>query len=245
MNSYFPGPADHVPAELVRDFDIFELPPGIEDPLLKWGELLEPGTPPIIYTPRNGGHWIFLDYEDIREAYRNDNLFSNYQTPIPPLEPYPVMQPQGVDPPEHKKFRSLLAPLFTPIAVKRMEEELLRINAVSNIYRRVKQDMSFRGIRMKCNDRVVLPNNIANRNASVFANPTVIDLERVVNTHLSFGAGPHRCIGSHLAKAEIMIALQEWLRRIPDFSLQPGVVIEAYLGPVMGMRNLPLIWRTE
>ena len=406
MNSYFPGPADHVPVELIRDFDIFELPPGIEDPLLKWGELLEPGTPPIIYTPRNGGHWIFLDYEDIREAYRNDDLFSNYQTPIPPLEPYPVMQPQGVDPPEHKKFRSLLAPLFTPIAVKRMEEELrrrsatliegfvqtgscdfvrefssvlptgmflylmgmpedrlpefhqlsdvfmrsndeavraeninqiyavigdyldyraghlgedlgsvllkardehgkpferidilncgfllfvagldtvtstmtyiwrylaltpearralcgmlderpklvgaceelLRINAVSNIYRRVKQDMSFRGIRMKRNDRVVLPNNIANRNASVFANPTVIDLEREVNTHLTFGAGPHRCIGSHLAKAEIMIALQEWLRRIPDFSLQPGVAIEAYLGPVMGMRNLPLVWSLE
>ena len=405
MNSYFPGPPDHVPAELIRDFDIFALPPGIEDPLVKWGELLAPDMPKIIYTKRNGGHWIFLDYEDIREGYRNDDGFSTYQTPIPPIDPHPVMQPQGVDPPEHKKFRSLLAPLFTPMAVKRMEselrrrssglvqeiadrgscdfvrdfsailptgmflylmgmseerlpefhalsdvfmrsndeavraaniqqiyaviedyldwraqhpgddmgslllnardengepfprmdvlncafllfvagldtvtstmtyiwrylaitpearhkiagmlddrekliaasEELLRINAVSNIYRRVKHDTTFHGIRMKRNDRVVLPNNVANRDGSVFSNPTTIDLEREVNTHLTFGAGPHRCIGSHLAKAEVMIALQEWLRRIPDFSLEPGVKIEAYLGPVMGMRNLPLVWKS-
>ena len=97
---------------------------------------------------------------------------------------------------------------------------------------------------MKKNDRVVLPNNVANRDGSVFSNPTTIDLEREVNTHLTFGAGPHRCIGSHLAKAEVMIALQEWLRRIPDFSLEPGVKIEAYLGPVMGMRNLPLVWKS-
>lgn len=401
---YAPGPADHVAPELVRDFDIFALPPGVEDPIAHWATLVGDDTPPIFYTPCNGGHWVLLDYEHIREAYRDHARFSTYQTPVPPIEPYPVMQPQGVDPPEHKRFRSLLAPLFTPAAIARMEneirrhareliapfagrgrcdfvrefsavlptgmflhlmgmpeerlaefhalsdvfmrsndeavraaniadiyaviddhlawrathpgdadlasvllgardehgqpfphqdllncgfllfvagldtvtstmtciwrflatdetarhhlraslanrerlsaatEELLRINAVANLYRRVQQDLEFHGVRMRRNDRVVLPNSIANRNARVFANPTTIDLEREVNTHMTFGVGPHRCIGAHLAKAEIMVSLQEWLVRIPDFRLEPGVGIEAYTGPVMGMRNLPLRW---
>ena len=111
---YFPGPPDHVPLELIHEFDIYQFSPGVNDPLEQWGNLLASDAPRIFYTHHNGGHWVFLDYEDVREAFRNDARFSTFQTPIPPIEPYPVMQPQGVDPPEHKKFRSLLAPLFTP-----------------------------------------------------------------------------------------------------------------------------------
>ena len=107
---YFPGPPDHVPLELIHEFDIYQFSPGVNDPLEQWGNLLASDAPRIFYTHHNGGHWVFLDYEDVREAFRNDARFSTFQTPIPPIEPYPVMQPQGVDPPEHKKFRSLLAP---------------------------------------------------------------------------------------------------------------------------------------
>ena len=121
---YFPGPPDHVPRELVHEFDIYRFSPGVNDPLEQWGKLLASDAPRIFYTHHNGGHWVFLDYEDVREAFRNDALFSTFQTPVPPIEPYPVMQPQGVDPPEHKKFRSLLAPLFTPAAVAKMHAEL-------------------------------------------------------------------------------------------------------------------------
>ena len=109
---YFPSPPDHVPAGRMHEFDIYRFSPGVNDPLEQWGSLLASDAPRIFYTHHNGGHWVFLDYEDVREAFRNDSLFSTYQTPIPPIEPYPVMQPQGVDPPEHKTFRSLLAPLF-------------------------------------------------------------------------------------------------------------------------------------
>ncbi len=400
---YFPGPPDHVPRELVHEFDIYRFSPGVNDPLEQWGKLLASDAPRIFYTHHNGGHWVFLDYEDVREAFRNDALFSTFQTPVPPIEPYPVMQPQGVDPPEHKKFRSLLAPLFTPAAVAKMHaelrrrttvlldafadrgscefgrdfasvlptgmflylmgmpedrlpefvklsevfmrsndeaeraqniqqiyavigeyldwratrpgddlgsvlvqardengqpldrqdvlncgfllfvagldtvtstmtfiwrhlarnervrhelitmlddrerlstavEELLRVHSVANIYRRVKKDMVYRGITMKENDRVVLPCSVANRNESVFEHADVIDLQREINNHLTFGAGPHRCVGSHLAKTEVTIALQEWLRRIPDFSVAAGARIQGHLGPTMGFSQLPLVW---
>ena len=121
-------------------------------------------------------------------------------------------------------------------------EELLRVHSVANIYRRVKKDMVYRGITMKENDRVVLPCSVANRNESVFEHADVIDLHREINNHLTFGAGPHRCVGSHLAKTEVTIALQEWLRRIPDFSVAAGARIQGHLGPTMGFSQLPLVW---
>ena len=116
------------------------------------------------------------------------------------------------------------------------------MHAVPNIYRRVKKDMVFRGITMKENDRVVLPVSVANRDASVFPNADSIDLTREINNHLTFGAGPHRCVGSHLAKAEVTIALQEWLRRIPDFAVAADAELRGHMGPTLGFSRLPLVW---
>ena len=132
---YFPPAPEHVPAGLIHEFDIYRFSPGVNDPLEQWGNLLASDAPRIFYTHHNGGHWVFLDYEDVREGFRNDTLFSTFQTPIPPIEPYPVMQPQGVDPPDHKTFRSLLAPLFTPVAVEKMRRELQqRSNALLDAF---------------------------------------------------------------------------------------------------------------
>ena len=399
-----PSPPDHVPAELMVDFDFFKIPEGVTDPVQIWHGLVRQGVPPIFYTPHNGGHWVFLKYDDIVEGYRNHSLFSTHQTPIPPIEPFPVVQPQGMDPPEHTVFRMLLAPMFTPLAVRRMTEglqhraetiisrfadkgkcdfiadyasifptstflelfglseerlpefldlahiffrstdpaeraqnlndiyavleemfrekernpgsdiastivaardadghqhpwkdilncgfllfvagldtvtntmayvwrylattpearahfrsrlddpsafliaieELMRINAVSNLYRRVTHDCDYKGIRFRKNDRLILPNTVANRDPSIFERPQTIDLDRKVNNHVTFGVGPHRCIGSHLAKREIMISLQEWLRRIPEFELdeeqEEGSV---FGGSVMGFTSLKLRW---
>jgi len=117
--SFYPQSPDHVPAELILDFDFFDVPAGVSDPVNIWHGLISRGAPPMFYTPRNGGHWVFLRYADIAEAYRNHEIFSTYQTPIPPIEPFPVMQPQGVDPPAHNVFRMMLAPLLTPLAVRR------------------------------------------------------------------------------------------------------------------------------
>ena len=81
---YFPPPPDHVPPELIHEFDIYQFSPGVNDPLEQWGVLLKSDAPRIFYTHHNGGHWVFLDYEDVREGFRNDALFSTFQTPIPP-----------------------------------------------------------------------------------------------------------------------------------------------------------------
>ncbi len=402
--TYYPVAPDHVPEDLILDFDFFHMPADVSDPVQIWHGLVEKGAPPIFYTPRNGGHWVFLRYADIAEAYRNHEIFSTHKAQIPPLEPYPVLQPNGVDPPQHDVFRKLLAPMFTPLAVRRMTdglqsraerlisgfsgqggcdfvrdyaakfptgtflelfglpeerlpeflrisdtffrstdpdvraenlleiydvleelfrekqrnpgsdiastvvhsrdadgnpfpwtdiincgfllfvagldtvtntmtyvwrylatsadarqkfrdrlddpsafllaiEELMRINAVSNIYRRVTHDCEFKGVQFRRNDRVVLPNTVANRDRSVFSDPQTIDLDRKVNNHVTFGLGPHRCIGSHLAKREIMISLQEWLRQIPDFELDPDQDAgSVFGGPVMGFTSLKLRW---
>jgi cytochrome P450 len=128
-------------------------------------------------------------------------------------------------------------------AFMRASEELLRINAVSNLYRRVTHDCEFRGVTLRRNDRVVLPNTVANRDPRVFRNPDTIDLDREVNVHVTFGVGPHRCIGSMLAKREIMVSLQEWLRRIPAFELAPNQAPQsAFGGAVMGFTGLTLRW---
>ena len=397
-------PPDHVPADRMVDFDFFHIPPGLSDPAEIWHDLVRRKVPSIFYTRHNGGHWVFLDYEDIVEAYRDYWVFPPYQPPTPPIEPFPVMQPQGVDPPEHNVFRRLLAPMFTPTAVRgmigelqhravglierfadkggcdfitdfaeryptgtflylfglpesrldeflalagvffrstdpderarniteiyavlealfreklanpgddiasaivtskgpdgqphkwedilncgfllfvagldtvtqtmayiwrylatnpaaqqhfrdrlddpdaflRAIEELMRINAVSNLYRRVTHDYEFRGVKLRKNDRVILPNTVANRDPHVFTNPDTIDLDREINVHVTFGVGPHRCIGSLLAKREVMVSLQEWLKRIPAFELDPDQPPGAVFGgSVMGFTGLKLRW---
>jgi len=90
---------------------------------------------------------------------------------------------------------------------------------------------------------VILPNTVANRDPSVFENPQSIDLDRKVNNHVTFGVGPHRCMGSHLAKREIMVSLQEWLRVIPEFELAPDAEAgTSFGGSVMGFTSLKLVW---
>ncbi len=401
--TFQPSPPDHVPPELIVDFDYFKVPVGAKEPADIWLDLERRGVPRIFYTRHNGGHWVLMEYAQIVDGYRNYSIFSNYQTPIPPIEPFPVVQPQGIDPPEHKVFRSLLAPLFTPVAVRRMTdeihrraaaliqkvadkgqcefmsefaecfptsmflylfglpeerlerfrslsqtffrstdpdirsqniveiyaelealfrqkqqnpqkdiasyivtartdagnpydwtdilncgfllfvagldtvsaslgliwrylaqtpeaqqyfrdrldepesflngvEELLRINAVANLPRRISHDCEYGGVTFKKNDRVVLSATLANRDPRVFLDPQKIDLNREVNVHVTFGVGPHRCIGSILAKREIVAALQEWFRRIPSFDLIPNQTMGMHGGANIGFTSLKVRW---
>ena len=94
---------------------------------------------------------------------------------------------------------------------------------------------------MRTGEKVVLPNTVANRDPSVFDDPEAIDFDRKVNAYVTFGLGPHHCIGSHLAKAKVIIALKEWLPHIPEFQVDETQPIEIFAGPVMGFRSLPLV----
>ena len=67
----------------------------------------------------------------------------------------------------------------------------------------------------------------ANRDPRVFDDPTAFKLDRYGNKHLGFAGGPHRCLGAHLARQEMAIALEEWHRRIPDYRVGRGAGLRA------------------
>ena len=63
----------------------------------------------------------------------------------------------------------------------------------------------------------------ANVDPAEYADPMDVRFDRDVNRHLAFGGGVHRCLGSHLARRELRVTLREWHRRIPEYSIKPGV----------------------
>lgn len=78
---------------------------------------------------------------------------------------------------------------------------------------------------------------------SVFPDPDRFDPARPnARQNISFGSGPHRCLGSHLARQEVVITLEEWFRRIPDFKLAAGGDLKPYMGNITGLGALPLVW---
>ena len=93
---------------------------------------------------------------------------------------------------------------------------------------------------MKPGDGVVLSAALAGRDPEEYDNPNEVILDRKPR-HLSFGYGPHLCLGMHLARRELRIAMQEFLRLIPDFRLAPGHKMTYWLG-VMQPTRLPLVW---
>ena len=85
---------------------------------------------------------------------------------------------------------------------------------------------------------VLLPFPAANRDEREFPDPDRVVLDRAPNRHVAFGAGIHRCIGAHLARMEMRVALDELLSRIPDFHLADPEGVAWKAGPIRGPRNL-------
>ena len=102
-------------------------------------------------------------------------------------------------------------------------EEGLRLFAPAwMIGRTAMADVELRGRTIPVGEYVLLSFGLANRDPEMFENPLQFDIDRSVQKHIAFGAGPHRCIGSHLARLEIRIMLEEWLSRIPNFRRRSG-----------------------
>jgi cytochrome P450 len=121
-------------------------------------------------------------------------------------------------------------------------EELLRVFSVTFSGRMLAQDYEMRGVKMKKGDRVTAVLPACNYDPDVFPDPTRVDFQRPRKPTLAFAGGVHSCMGAHLARLEIKVALQEWLRRIPHFTLKPGTTIEYRPGGVVGPEQVPLIW---
>ncbi len=121
-------------------------------------------------------------------------------------------------------------------------EELLRAYSPVTMARIVTSGTSFRGCPMHAGDKVLMNFPGANRDPEVFEDADRVVLDRAVNRHLAFGSGIHRCAGSNLARMELRVAIEEWLRRIPVFSLEdPGAVTWAG-GQVRGPRRCPVVF---
>jgi cytochrome P450 len=128
-------------------------------------------------------------------------------------------------------------PSVIPAAV----EEFLRYFAFVAPARKVMKETDFHGCPMKAGDMVLVPLSAATRDPALFDDPTTFRIDRQVNNHIAFGLGPHRCLGSHLARRELRIAVDEWHRRIPDYRLTEGVDVVEH-GGMYGIDRLELSW---
>ncbi|KLL12446.1 MULTISPECIES: cytochrome P450 [Protofrankia] len=131
-------------------------------------------------------------------------------------------------------------PNLIPSAV----EELLRYESIVHMSRTVVKPHTIRGTELKPGDRVVVPMASAHRDEDVFVDADEIVLDRKPEHSMIFGAGSHRCLGSHLARLEMGIAFEEIFSRIPRFSLPPEAELVAYGGQTRSLVNLPFrTWR--
>jgi cytochrome P450 len=140
----------------------------------------------------------------------------------------------------HPSDRQLLVehPEVMPLAV----EELLRAYAPVTMARVVTQDVEYSGCPMKAGDKVLMNFPAANRDPEVFDQADRVILDREQNRHVAFGSGIHRCAGSNLARMELQVALEEWLRRIPEFRLDAAREVGWAGGQVRGPRVLPVVF---
>lgn len=129
-----------------------------------------------------------------------------------------------------------------PGDINAIVEELLRRWSVTFSGRVVAQDVEMRGVKMKKGDRITSILPACNFDPEVFPNPLEVDFDRPRKTILAFTVGVHSCMGGHLARLEVKIALQEWLKRIPKFSVKPDTKIEYRPGGVVGPKWVPLVW---
>jgi cytochrome P450 len=136
---------------------------------------------------------------------------------------------------EHPEIPALLRarPELIPEAV----EELLRLDgSFICIGRTARHDAEIDGHLVKGGERVILYWASANRDEAEFSAPDAFDLDRSSNRHLAFGAGPHRCVGSNLARMNLRVAFDEIVRRLNDLKLQPDADIDFHSQPSPAVR---------
>jgi cytochrome P450 len=143
----------------------------------------------------------------------------------------------------HPEQRSKLVadPSLMPSAV----EELLRWETpVMGVARVAIQDVTIGDTQIRAGERVTLLLGSANTDGEEFEDTERIDLARMPNRHLAFGGGPHRCLGSHLARLELRISLEELHRRIPDYAVSPGEE-PGYAVGIREVKYLPLVFGSK
>jgi cytochrome P450 len=136
------------------------------------------------------------------------------------------------------RARLVAEPALMPTAV----EELLRAYSPVTMAREVTKETVVSGCPVKPGNMVLLSFPAANRDPAIFPDADKVVLDRKENRHAAFGLGIHRCVGSNLARMEMTVAIEEWLKRIPDFRLDPAGEVKWSQGTVRGPRQLPVLF---
>jgi cytochrome P450 len=144
---------------------------------------------------------------------------------------------------QHPEHRRQIAenPAVIPAAV----EELLRWEGPvpSGVPRQATEDVQLpNGTTCPMGTHVMVNYGAAGLDPNTFDDPFEIRFDRTVNNHIAFGAGVHRCLGSHLARRELRVTLREWHKRIPDYTLRPGHEELEYPPGLRHVKDLTLTW---
>lgn len=138
--------------------------------------------------------------------------------------------------------------LEDPAVIPRAVEEYLRRYGLSNTGRLILSDVERKGATMKADEMIMVPIGCSSIDERLYANPLEIDFDRPelfdakgTPTHNTFGNGPHKCVGAPLARAELQIVLEEWLPRIPQFSLDPDKPVRVHMDSVPGIDEMHLL----
>jgi len=144
-----------------------------------------------------------------------------------------IMQHLATHPDVQQRLRN--DPALLPQAI----EEYCRAYSVVVTHRAVAKDFVFHGIPMKKGDEVNLPIMLANRDPLVYADPHLIDIDRKPR-HIAFGTGTHNCVGINLAKREMRIVVEEFLKAFDTMRIKPGETPRHHTGRTFGLDYLPL-----
>ncbi|CAN7461339.1 cytochrome P450 [Bradyrhizobium sp. LjRoot220] len=134
--------------------------------------------------------------------------------------------------------RLIAEPELMPSAI----EEFLRAYSPVTMAREVMKETTVSGCPVKPGNMVLLSFPAANRDPAMFPDADKVVIDRKENRHAAFGLGIHRCVGSNLARMEMTVAIEEWLKRIPDFKLDPAGKVTWSEGTVRGPRQLPMLF---
>jgi cytochrome P450 len=134
--------------------------------------------------------------------------------------------------------RLVAEPELLPTAI----EEFLRAYAPVTMAREVMKETEISGCPVRPGNMVLLSFPAANRDPAVFPDADKVRIDRKENPHVAFGLGIHRCVGSNLARMEMTVAIEEWLKRIPEFRLDRSKSVRWSEGTVRGPRQLPILF---
>ena len=129
-----------------------------------------------------------------------------------------------------------------PRKLMRGAEEMFRRFPVVAEARMVAKDQVYKGTVLKRGDMILIPTAMHGLDQTHNADSLKVVLDRRNASHSTFGGGPHRCAGMHLARMEVIVTLEEWLKRIPEFAFKAGETPIFHSGTVAAVDNVPLVW---